>query len=235
MFADDVGVDLECDRSFTRSDALAKHMRTVHETEALRPSDPIPKSHPNHPQNIANAYTDALLRRQSRSGAGGISSAAAAAAAVAAGAPNGQGFRVLNLNAGQTNGYGRGGGGEDDGDTEVENAGGRAGRGRQSSPPLRLVPPPPPPIVTTPGASTHQRYPYPPTDPFSPTDEAHRPPRELYKYLKQKLKWAQTAHVELERELEGYIRRRREAWVKKELLLDRCLRVELGEGAGASP
>ncbi|KAB8291142.1 hypothetical protein EYC80_009830 [Monilinia laxa] len=33
----------ECDRAFTRSDALAKHMRTVHETEALRPSDPIPK------------------------------------------------------------------------------------------------------------------------------------------------------------------------------------------------
>jgi hypothetical protein len=27
----------ECDKSFTRSDALAKHMRTVHETEALRP------------------------------------------------------------------------------------------------------------------------------------------------------------------------------------------------------
>ena len=34
----------ECDRSFTRSDALAKHLRTVHETEALRPSDPIPKT-----------------------------------------------------------------------------------------------------------------------------------------------------------------------------------------------
>ncbi|CAD6506253.1 BgTH12-07180 [Blumeria graminis f. sp. triticale] len=34
----------ECDRSFTRSDALQKHYRTVHETEALRPSDPIPKS-----------------------------------------------------------------------------------------------------------------------------------------------------------------------------------------------
>lgn len=36
--------DAECDRAFTRSDALAKHMRTVHETEALRPSDPVPKS-----------------------------------------------------------------------------------------------------------------------------------------------------------------------------------------------
>ena len=46
---------LECDRSFTRSDALAKHMRTVHETEALRPSDPIPRNHstvPSKPQRL---------------------------------------------------------------------------------------------------------------------------------------------------------------------------------------
>ncbi|KAL8900732.1 MAG: hypothetical protein Q9207_005557 [Kuettlingeria erythrocarpa] len=35
----------ECDRSFTRSDALAKHLRTVHETDNLKPSDPIPKGH----------------------------------------------------------------------------------------------------------------------------------------------------------------------------------------------
>ncbi|KAI1436291.1 hypothetical protein GGR50DRAFT_686492 [Xylaria sp. CBS 124048] len=38
----------ECDRAFTRSDALAKHMRTVHETEALRPSDPVPRSMQHH-------------------------------------------------------------------------------------------------------------------------------------------------------------------------------------------
>ncbi|KAM0353498.1 hypothetical protein ACHAPU_001510 [Fusarium lateritium] len=38
-------------RSFTRSDALAKHMRTVHETEALRPSDPVPKSMQAGPQS----------------------------------------------------------------------------------------------------------------------------------------------------------------------------------------
>ncbi|KAI9814393.1 MAG: hypothetical protein M1827_003249 [Pycnora praestabilis] len=42
----------ECDRSFTRSDALAKHMRTVHETEALRPSDPVPKHHTNPPNRF---------------------------------------------------------------------------------------------------------------------------------------------------------------------------------------
>jgi Zinc finger, C2H2 type len=43
----------ECDRSFTRSDALAKHMRTVHETEALRPSDPVPKGHSEATGRIA--------------------------------------------------------------------------------------------------------------------------------------------------------------------------------------
>lgn len=31
----------ECDRSFTRSDALAKHLRTVHETESFKISPPI--------------------------------------------------------------------------------------------------------------------------------------------------------------------------------------------------
>ncbi|KAK9321217.1 hypothetical protein V1517DRAFT_327087 [Lipomyces orientalis] len=58
----------ECDRSFTRSDALAKHMRTVHETEALRPSDPVPKAHPNHPKSLGGAtyaaYTQAIKRHK---------------------------------------------------------------------------------------------------------------------------------------------------------------------------
>ncbi|KAK9240144.1 hypothetical protein V1525DRAFT_396097 [Lipomyces kononenkoae] len=58
----------ECDRSFTRSDALAKHMRTVHETEALRPSDPVPKTQANHPKNLGGAtyaaYTEAIKRHK---------------------------------------------------------------------------------------------------------------------------------------------------------------------------
>jgi hypothetical protein len=45
----------ECDRSFTRSDALAKHMRTVHETEALRPSDPVPRGHTGGISNGASS------------------------------------------------------------------------------------------------------------------------------------------------------------------------------------
>lgn len=35
----------ECDRNFTRSDALAKHLRTVHETEHFRPSQFDPHVH----------------------------------------------------------------------------------------------------------------------------------------------------------------------------------------------
>ncbi|KAL9035158.1 MAG: hypothetical protein Q9180_005008 [Flavoplaca navasiana] len=42
----------ECDRSFTRSDALAKHNRTVHETDILKPSDPIPKGHSTSHWNV---------------------------------------------------------------------------------------------------------------------------------------------------------------------------------------
>ncbi|CAG8948139.1 unnamed protein product [Penicillium salamii] len=33
----------ECDRNFTRSDALTKHMRSVHETDTMRPNDAIAK------------------------------------------------------------------------------------------------------------------------------------------------------------------------------------------------
>ncbi|EPX73108.1 Ino80 complex subunit Iec1 [Schizosaccharomyces octosporus yFS286] len=64
----------ECDRSFTRSDALAKHMRTVHEADTLRPSDPIPKAHPMHPQNVANAMVqsarEARAQQQQQQGTG---------------------------------------------------------------------------------------------------------------------------------------------------------------------
>ncbi|KAK9454689.1 hypothetical protein V1511DRAFT_525398 [Dipodascopsis uninucleata] len=52
----------ECDRSFTRSDALAKHMRTVHETEGQRASDPVLKSHISHPDNLGNENYDTYKR-----------------------------------------------------------------------------------------------------------------------------------------------------------------------------
>lgn len=43
----------ECDRSFTRSDALAKHMRTVHEAEAIR--EATTKNQPSGPPSMSDA------------------------------------------------------------------------------------------------------------------------------------------------------------------------------------
>ena len=59
----------ECDRSFTRSDALAKHMRTVHETEALRPSDPVPKGHSG---GISISNGKEVINGTTAGGGGGI-------------------------------------------------------------------------------------------------------------------------------------------------------------------
>ncbi|KAL3963949.1 hypothetical protein ACCO45_000953 [Purpureocillium lilacinum] len=58
----------ECDRSFTRSDALAKHMRTVHETEALRPSDPVPKSMQTGPTGKSGKLKIIIKTPQSHGG-----------------------------------------------------------------------------------------------------------------------------------------------------------------------
>ncbi|OAQ72384.1 C2H2 finger domain-containing protein (Gli3) [Pochonia chlamydosporia 170] len=60
----------ECDRSFTRSDALAKHMRTVHETEALRPSDPVPKSMQSGTAGKSNKLKIIIKTPQSHGGNG---------------------------------------------------------------------------------------------------------------------------------------------------------------------
>ncbi|KAI0125560.1 zinc finger protein [Xylariales sp. AK1849] len=60
----------ECDRAFTRSDALAKHMRTVHETEALRPSDPVPKSMQAHSSNGKGGKLKIILKTPQSHAAG---------------------------------------------------------------------------------------------------------------------------------------------------------------------
>jgi hypothetical protein len=114
-------------------------MRTVHETEALRPSDPVPKSHPSHPQNTG------LLDEP-----------------------------VFSKNSGRepkTSGHD-----EDD--------------------------------------STHGR---------SVADEK--------RFLKHKLAWAQAESDRLRTTLEWLEQQKKRCFVKKELLLERVLRQELGDSA----
>ncbi|KAK3700467.1 hypothetical protein LTR37_015971 [Vermiconidia calcicola] len=49
------GVWIECDKAFTRSDALAKHMRTVHEPEPARPNTNTNTNDPTPPTNNKKA------------------------------------------------------------------------------------------------------------------------------------------------------------------------------------
>ena len=119
-------------------------MRTVHETEALRPSDPVPKSHPNHPLNHPRRLY---------------------------------------------------------GSTHASSA-----------------------LAT----SSNRGHFYVPEDGYD-SDEEKLPPKKLLRLLKQKQQWAEREHQELKETLEKLDKRRREAWVKKEMLLDRVLVTELGE------
>lgn len=148
-------------------------MRTVHETEALRPSDPIPKSHPNHPHNqpTSRGRPPQHSPHSSRASSPGSST---------------------------------------DSDSHDPNEPRRHKKKRKSGPSPWYLP----------------------EDGFSP-DEDSRPPKELVKLLKRKLAWAEQSRDELMETLEGLERRRLEGWVKKEVLLDRVLEVELGREAAA--
>lgn len=121
-------------------------MRTVHETEALRPSDPIPKSHPNHPLNTH-------------------------------------------------------GGNDDDA-----------------------------------GFNSYHEYqdPFPHAGIRDPADDELTPeeqamaPKKLHAYLRRRMQWAEEEQADLQAQLRSLERRRREGWIKKEMLLNRVLEQELG-------
>ncbi|KAF3932272.1 hypothetical protein ABW19_dt0203964 [Dactylella cylindrospora] len=167
----------ECDRSFTRSDALAKHMRTVHETEALRPSDPIPKSHPNHPLNISAHLHDHIEHDKDE---------------YSSSSPSPQ---------------------PPDSDEEEDGPNGTLANGKEKK------------------QKEDVNY-YEPEDGFD-VDEAKLPPSELYRLLRRKLAWAQEETAELEAEKKMLEEKRRQAWVKKEMLLEKVLESELGDEAKA--
>ncbi|KAK6495377.1 hypothetical protein TWF481_003400 [Arthrobotrys musiformis] len=168
----------ECDRSFTRSDALAKHMRTVHETEALRPSDPIPKSHPNHPLNISAHLHDHIEHEKEDE------------------------YSSLSPSPVPPS--------DEDDDAGAAGANG-VQNGKEKKPREEI------------------NY-YDPEDGFD-VDESKFPPSELYKLLRRKLAWAQEEALELEAEKKMLEEKRRDAWVKKEMLLEKVIENELGDDA----
>ncbi|KAF3929177.1 hypothetical protein AA313_de0201941 [Arthrobotrys entomopaga] len=167
----------ECDRSFTRSDALAKHMRTVHETEALRPSDPIPKSHPNHPLNISAHLHDHIDHDK-------------------------DGYSSLSPSPQPPS----------DEDDDITASG--AGLGANG-------------VANGKEKRREDINYYGPEDGFD-ADESKLPPSELYRLLRRKLLWAQEEAAELEVEKRMLEEKRRQAWVKKEMLLEKVIDTDMG-------
>ena len=214
----------ECDRSFTRSDALAKHMRTVHETEALRPSDPVPRGHTG---GISNGGASALPIKRLKLTMGGKSNGDKKANLIGELPPLPTRHTVAAMGISLE-------------DVEMADADGNeelADAVDVDSVPMTLPVPPE----------------YYPADVYEDMDDYERslPPSQYYRLLRRQIHWAEEEGVELQRELEdlrattedaqgnlvkkglgdekGADDNRRAEWQRTEEMLDAVLRAETGK------
>jgi hypothetical protein len=198
----------ECDRSFTRSDALAKHMRTVHETEALRPSDPVPKHHSSNPQNKAQRLR--LTLKGLAPAANGSANGQATTAPDGSGTASGP-LSAVKSNASNPNSPGlgpiNGGGAPTAADIEYENNN----------------------VTYEYSRSGEWDRHFPPDVQFS-QEELDMPPAQLYALLKAQVRWAGEDADELRGGVERLEKMRAWEWVRKQLLLENVIEGEFADG-----
>lgn len=211
----------ECDRSFTRSDALAKHMRTVHETEALRPSDPVPRGHTGGISN-GGATVGGIKRLKLTIGGKQNGDKKASLVGDLPPLPTSYTVAALGLNP-----------------ADVEMVDGDGSDELADAVDVDSVP------LTLPLASEY----YPP-DIWSDMDEYERnlPPSQYFRLLRRQIHWAEQEGHDLQRELEdlwstvedargNLVKRgvgdekvadenRRSEWQRTEEILDAVLRAE---------
>lgn len=213
----------ECDRSFTRSDALAKHMRTVHETEALRPSDPVPRGHTG---GISNGGSSSTIKRLKLT-MGGKTHGDKKATLVGdlPSLPTRYTVAMLGMNPDDVAMA------DDDGSEELVDA------VDVDSVPMSLPLPPD----------------YYPTEIWDDMDEYERglPPSQYFRLLRRHIHWAEQEGRDLQRQLEelrastedargnvikkgsgderGADENRRIEWQRTEEILDAVLRAEVGQ------
>ncbi|OAP60769.1 hypothetical protein AYL99_05771 [Fonsecaea erecta] len=214
----------ECDRSFTRSDALAKHMRTVHETEALRPSDPVPRGHTG---GISNGGSSGIPIKRLKLTMGGKTNGDKKATLVGElpSLPTRHTVSLMGINPDDVAMA------DDDGSEELVDA------VDVDSVPLSL------PLAPD----------YYPTDIWDDMDEYERglPPSQWFRLLRRQIHWAEQEGRDLQQELEdlrattedakgnpvrrgmgdekGADENRRLEWLRSEELLDAVLRAEVGQ------
>lgn len=160
-------------------------MRTVHETEALRPSDPVPKHHSSNPSNrfqrlrLVLSAADRPLAPKDAS-----KTSTPASPSLPAALPSNADAEYANNNV-----------------VYLKDA-------HSSAPPLLQFPP----------------------DMNFSERELSLPAPELFRLLCRQVRWATEEGEQLRAEAEALERKRREEWVKKELVFENFMEGELAYG-----
>jgi len=180
-------------------------MRTVHETEALRPSDPVPKHHSSNPQNKAQRLRLTLKGLAPANGANGLGSAAGESSAP------GSARDPLSAVKSNTSNPNSPGVGPANGQTTAE------AEYEQNN------------VTYEQSTSTGEWEKHFPSDVLFSSQELDMPPRVLHALLKAQVKWASEEGDELRAALDQLEKMREQEWMKKELLIENVMEVEYAD------
>lgn len=175
-------------------------MRTVHETEALRPSDPVPKHHSSNPQNKAQRLRLTLKGLAPANGTNGSVAEGSAPGSIK------EPLSAVKSNASNPNSPGLGPNGPSQADIEYEH---------------NNV------VYEQDGNGEWIRH-FPSDIQFS-AHEIRLGPEALHAVLRAQVMWAQEEGDALRVEVEGLEGEREREWVRKEMLVENVMEAEFAE------
>lgn len=176
-------------------------MRTVHETEALRPSDPVPKHHSSNPQNKAQRLRLTLKGLAPANGANGSAPEGSAAASVK------DPLSAVKSNASNPNSPGVGPNGPSQADMEYEHNN----------------------VSYEQDGATGEWIRHFPADVGFSEEDVRMGPEALHALLKAQVMWAAEEGEQLRQEVEGLEKEREREWVRKEMLVENVMEGEFAE------
>jgi len=174
-------------------------MRTVHETEALRPSDPVPKHHSSNPQNKSQRVKLTFKGLGEKAAAGAANGNGSIEPVTKPEAPKSNTSAPASPLTGPTVGP--------TGDVDYEHN--------------NII------YLPAPIGSSQEFTPHFPPDINFTDEELSLPPAQLLRVLKSQLQWAIQDGDELRKEVNELDARRKREWTAKELVLENNMEAEL--------
>jgi hypothetical protein len=174
-------------------------MRTVHETEALRPSDPVPKHHSSNPQNKSQRVKLTFKGLGEKAAAGAANGNGIIEPPPKPEAPKSNTSAPASPMTGPSVGP--------PGDLEYEHS--------------NII------YLPAPMGSSQEYTPHFPPDINFTDEELSLPPPQLLRVLKSQLQWALQDGEELRKEVDELDARRKKEWTAKELVLENSMEAEL--------